>query len=194
MKKKILFLTLSIAILVGCKKYEDGPFISFRTKRARVEGNWNVTLYSYGNFNLLGLLNNSLLYNCQNGGYVLCNTFNQITNFKMQFTKTGKYSWHRNTTSCIVNENKTINTCSPCYDTIYNYESYNGRWRFNDDKTELTITNFIFNPFIMLEHPVPPSSHHLKTIKWNIIELRENQMKLKFSINSIPRIIILEKE
>ena len=43
--KKLLALFV-IAILVNsCKKYEEGPSLSFRKKEQRVEGNWKVKTY-----------------------------------------------------------------------------------------------------------------------------------------------------
>jgi hypothetical protein len=38
MKKLILFLIIITAITAGCKKYPDGPLISFRTAKSRLYG------------------------------------------------------------------------------------------------------------------------------------------------------------
>jgi hypothetical protein len=43
--KKITYLTIASAATFGvssCGKYEDGPGFSIRTKKARVNGDWNV--------------------------------------------------------------------------------------------------------------------------------------------------------
>lgn len=43
-QKLLIYSLISIFFfsITGCKKYEDGPFISLRTKRVRVAGDWNV--------------------------------------------------------------------------------------------------------------------------------------------------------
>lgn len=37
-----ILLVLSVLLLFGCKKYEEGPSISFRTKKARLTNAWNI--------------------------------------------------------------------------------------------------------------------------------------------------------
>ena len=43
MKKTTITIISIIAVLLftECKKYQDGPLISFRSKKSRVEGTWN---------------------------------------------------------------------------------------------------------------------------------------------------------
>jgi hypothetical protein len=46
MKKLLAVILLAIFALTGfnsCKKYEDGPLISLRTKKARVVGDWKIS-------------------------------------------------------------------------------------------------------------------------------------------------------
>ena len=50
MKTKKLLLLSALALLLigtGCKKYEDGPMISFRSKKERVVNNWKVITYKF---------------------------------------------------------------------------------------------------------------------------------------------------
>ncbi len=45
MKKSVLFALLGMGLLFSfssCRKYEEGPNVSFRTKEARVTNNWKV--------------------------------------------------------------------------------------------------------------------------------------------------------
>ena len=42
MKKPILFLGILIILIYSCKKYEDGPLISFKTPLNRLIGKWQV--------------------------------------------------------------------------------------------------------------------------------------------------------
>jgi hypothetical protein len=48
MKKRAFFTTLILAtiLLVACKKYEEGPTFSLRSKTARVAGNWTLESYT----------------------------------------------------------------------------------------------------------------------------------------------------
>lgn len=44
--KKILPIILIIGALAGCKKYEEGPSLSFRSREARVANTWKVASYT----------------------------------------------------------------------------------------------------------------------------------------------------
>lgn len=44
--RNFIVLIILIAIVTGCGKYEDGPFLSLRSKNARIEGNWKLVEYS----------------------------------------------------------------------------------------------------------------------------------------------------
>jgi len=41
---KILLFVLSVSLFIisGCKKYEDGPYLSFKSKMKRLEGEWRL--------------------------------------------------------------------------------------------------------------------------------------------------------
>lgn len=41
-----IILILIMLLLGGCKKYEEGPWLSLRSKNARIIGNWQLTEYS----------------------------------------------------------------------------------------------------------------------------------------------------
>lgn len=43
MKKAIYLLTLLVITFSACKKYEDGPGLSLRTKKARLAGDWTLS-------------------------------------------------------------------------------------------------------------------------------------------------------
>lgn len=45
-KKAALVLGIGV-VVVSCGKYEDGPGISLRSKKARLAGEWKVSKYSY---------------------------------------------------------------------------------------------------------------------------------------------------
>jgi hypothetical protein len=73
-KNRIYLLTIIIILsLVSCKKYDDGPSLSLRSKKARVVGKWVTE-------------------------YWLVNKYEQIymldTSRKAEFTDDGKYIYH----------------------------------------------------------------------------------------------------
>lgn len=45
----IIALTLLLFITDGCKKYEDGPSVSFRSKKQRLIGIWSLKTFSVNN-------------------------------------------------------------------------------------------------------------------------------------------------
>lgn len=47
--KYLLIVTLFFTLFEGCKKYPQGPSISFRSKAARVEGEWKIEKYLFNN-------------------------------------------------------------------------------------------------------------------------------------------------
>lgn len=46
---RLSILTLSIALLFSCKKYEEGPGISFRSKKERIANTWIIEKYVHSN-------------------------------------------------------------------------------------------------------------------------------------------------
>ncbi len=48
MKNKLLLIIVVFSsILAGCGKYDNGPFVSLRTKNNRLEGKWKLVEYKY---------------------------------------------------------------------------------------------------------------------------------------------------
>jgi len=41
----MIFLFLSSSLYIGCKKYEEGPAMSLRSKKGRVANKWKVDAY-----------------------------------------------------------------------------------------------------------------------------------------------------
>lgn len=69
-----LFLTLGVIIILGaCRKYEEGPNVSFRTKKARVTNNWKVESASLNGteVSMDPLWAKQKHYMYRNGSYVL---------------------------------------------------------------------------------------------------------------------------
>lgn len=57
-KLSILFAAFAVVFLASCGKYEDGPGFSLRSKKARIEGTWEVTEAFQGTTNITSSLTN----------------------------------------------------------------------------------------------------------------------------------------
>lgn len=63
MKKLILILIVITALIAGCKKYPDGPLISFRTAKGRLYGYHTLTKYTVNGVDSLSRYQDSLCTN-----------------------------------------------------------------------------------------------------------------------------------
>ncbi len=78
-KNIILVIILVSATLVGCKKYEDGPGFSLRSKEGRVANTWKVESFTINSIDNTSLLKNE--------------------NYMETYDKDGNYSFSTNTAS-----------------------------------------------------------------------------------------------
>jgi hypothetical protein len=60
MKKIILLLLVIAGIFEGCKKYEEGPWISLRSAKKRLIGSYSVIQYTVNGIDSLELYNDSM--------------------------------------------------------------------------------------------------------------------------------------
>ena len=68
MKKIILSIALLLIVFTfSCKKYPEGPLISFRTPFARIIGNWQMTEYISNGIDSAQYYNNSLNFHVEIG-------------------------------------------------------------------------------------------------------------------------------
>ena len=109
MKKRITpFLVISIIgliIISSCKKYEEGPILSLRTKAARVAGVW-----TYAKVTVSGV-----------------DVTNLYANEKVEFTKDGKAKWTYSTTSSKYGEwkfNEDKSKLMTKYDNVSIWEEF----------------------------------------------------------------------
>tara|TARA_B110000003_G_C16580222_1_gene507796 strand:- start:569 stop:1054 length:486 start_codon:yes stop_codon:yes gene_type:complete len=70
-----LFILSSIILISGCKKYDDGPSISFLTKTQRLTGDWEVKEWIVDNIDQIGY---------------------SINYIEMEFDKDGDLKWRIN--------------------------------------------------------------------------------------------------
>lgn len=162
MKTKITLCVIASSLIFfdGCKKYEDGPMLSFRSKKARVEGNWKVDKYTVDGIDVLNHSDNLSYYSS------MCSaTFNyvetQTANFTMNLTKDGGLSFSINLKFKTMDQYATDNSCSLIYQDNSDAISEAGTWSFLDKKTKI---QFYMGGDISI---------------YDILELKEKEMKIK---------------
>jgi hypothetical protein len=72
--KKYVYLLIVTGLLLsflGCGKYPDGPMLSLRTKKARLDGNWSMVVIYNNNVDVTATYPSDLGYRIdKNGGLV----------------------------------------------------------------------------------------------------------------------------
>ena len=173
-------LVIGLGLLVisfGCKKYEDGPGLSLRTKKARATAEWIVKTWTSNGVDVL---------NSKYDGDFTC-----IDGVKVDYSygyTTTRLTWNFKENGDISSEDIWVDK-SPDYDLSYtlcndyytttNYTDLDkGTWQFTSNKEQLEI-KFFSNP---------------TTMTFDIKELREKEMKLEGVVDGeIVRITLSKK-
>ncbi len=110
--KNVLFTLIALvclSIIPGCKKGENDPFISFRSRDARITGKWKVVnlelIESYNESINTSILNGSILTNTNNNGnstsYSYSANWEILADGILKYTyisdgelSSGSYTWH----------------------------------------------------------------------------------------------------
>lgn len=153
MKNQILSSCLLLVVLIlGCKKYPEGPKVSFRTPTNRITGDWNCTEYRVNGEDYLEPIFFS--FTGKTGlpcaGFIpgttvhkkSCSQYKEInSSVKFQFSKDGnlKETWKRD--RFVLDEQKSIDRCECIYEEIVYAENnvYDEKWSFSSDKEKLTV-------------------------------------------------------
>lgn len=167
MKKSTLTLaSWVIATLLftftSCSKYEEGPGFSLRTKKQRVVAEWKATSFTINGQNGL---------NSSTAGVLDCFSGNQFSynitgtmDIKWTFEKDGKSTVVVNSDYNTLDFENSMLNCTAIYvDDTYD-STENTTWDFSSDKKNIEITY---------------DDGSKET--WEIIELREKEMKLKMT-------------
>lgn len=84
----LLALTIGstcLALVSSCKKYEDGPMVSFRTRTARLSNTWEVDNYTVNGNDLTSLYTNCTETFSKGGAYSYsCGLFDGAGTWKFQ--------------------------------------------------------------------------------------------------------------
>ncbi|UTW60792.1 hypothetical protein KFE98_12225 [bacterium SCSIO 12741] len=94
MKKLVVFLLLGGLVFGACKKGDNDPFISLKTRKARLSGEWKVTFMERTLNDTLFMFDGTT--ETKSFGGTTLGTY--TVDYKMEFTKQGKYTVNRNVT------------------------------------------------------------------------------------------------
>ncbi|MDD2413159.1 MAG: hypothetical protein RBS19_11825 [Bacteroidales bacterium] len=92
-KVKLLFVALIVASIAfsGCKKYEEGPSLSLRTKTARITGEWKIVKQLYNGVEVaLDAEDKSMIMDIQKDGiFIMKNSYGNFSgNWEFNSDKT----------------------------------------------------------------------------------------------------------
>lgn len=110
MKKSIIILfisTLLMSFLGSCKKYDEGPWISLRSKEKRMSGEWEVQKFlvnGYDSTNYFNKYDNAhFIFNPYNNGRLVLSCFDKSANPKPIIVLNGKWEWISNKNKININ-------------------------------------------------------------------------------------------
>ncbi len=171
----LLFIVFGLITFTGCSKYEEGPGISLRTKKSRVVGEWQVTTFKINGADYLNQTYSDV-FNCSSGSSF---NYTNTGNIKIEWTfkKDGSSASVVNTASHVLDYFSSDAQCAAIYNDSNDSTSDTSTWEFASDKEDLKFTY---------------SDGTSET--WNIIELRENEMKLKLIDGTDIIEVTLEKK
>lgn len=162
MKTKILTssIVLISILLSECKKYEEGPTLSLRSKQHRIEGEWDITSYTVNGENELASTND-YSYACSTGTVFHAHDEYNTTRFVWNFDK-NDWNYSQTETSKVFDQQFAYYNCIATYD--YDTDTYleGGTWKLLSGKEKIEIT-----------------SQYGDIMTFKIIELREKEMKLE---------------
>ena len=169
-----IVLTIGIIIFPGCSKYEEGPLFSLRSKKSRIVGEWKATDFTVNEENYLSSSTTATLH-CLSG-----DMFNYIVtgnmNFDWNFEKDGKGNVIVSSEISTLDFPNSFTQCTPIYMVASDIENEEVTWEISSDKEDIEITY----------------NDGYKEI-WNIIALREKEMKLSMTDDTGVHEITFEK-
>lgn len=168
MRKQTIYLMLAVSASLTfsqCKKYDQGPSLSLRSKKERVSNEWNVASYTYNQKDQLKETYSGY-HQCISSNQILYTEIFRTTTYVWTFDKSGTWNYKWISEHVNLNQLSTYNNCYAFYLPIQiNTEDEAGTWKFVKDKEEIEIS---YNT------GQPSESYKIK-------ELKENEMILEYT-------------
>jgi hypothetical protein len=174
---KLVIVLGLLVIGFGCKKYEDGPGLSLRTKKARATAEWIVKTWTSNGVDWLNSKYDSDI-TCSGGGNVYYTDGYTTTRLIWNFKENGDIASEDIWVDKSLDYDLSYSLCDDYYTTKNYTDLDKGTWQFTSNKEQLEI-KFFSNPITMI---------------FDIKELREKEMKLEGIVDGeIVRITLSKK-
>ena len=174
-------LVIGLGLLVigfGCKKYEDGPGLSLRTKKERATAEWEIKSYTYNGVDALySKYDNDL--SCSGSGTIYYTTEYKTTRWIWNFKENGDITEEYMSSYKSLDFDLSYDLCDDYYTTENTTTLDKGTWQFSSNKEEMEI-KFVSNPNVIWT--------------FELKELREKEMKLEGIIDGEIVKITLSKK
>ena len=129
-QKRFLMALIAVAVINtwGCKKYEEGPLISLRTKKARLSGDWDVKSLTKNGEDLMVIRQATEIAGTR---ITTQNNYSLI----LEFDKDGDFR-----EICFSNVSYQISDYGYYYENSNSFgEVNNGEWEWEDNKESLEL-------------------------------------------------------
>ena len=176
--KKLHYTFFAVIFLLSCK-YEEGPAVSFRSKRDRLCNTWHVT-----NYETNGTANDQILKMFSVGdsiqmSFTIMRGGRYCTD--VQYTQDYKEKMKLESTKYIGESNNFKWGNSEFMQKIL----FGGMWSFQDRHKNLELKPYDLSHFDEVDAP----------LKADIVKLKQNELKLKFTLsNNVEHVITFKTD
>lgn len=162
MKNLIIFI-MAAALTAGCGKYPEGPEISLKSKRKRLEGTYKATEFRADDVNLL-YYEQSGITPTSCGPTIPYNELFNTTLYQWQFTRDGEVHTLQAQSNVLLDYQQTYDNCLLAQSNSNEIYQQHGTWDFYDNKKSI-IVSFPGNP----------------EVEMRIIELRDDVLRFTWN-------------
>jgi hypothetical protein len=138
--KKLFIITLALGLLVSCKKSENDPGITFRSRDKKIVGEWNLESFENYNLNQTGAAKTEITEKYAGSTITTTNVTGANTNTNVGTTSfKGTLKINKNGTA----EYTEVSTVGSVSAT----RTYSGNWAWGNSKRNKTILQLDFDGF-----------------------------------------------
>jgi hypothetical protein len=141
MKTKTILQTIAFLAVIAisfnaCRKYDEGPHISLRSRIGRLTGDWKAKSITADGVEQLHEDNAHTMI-CQDGTELSYHYINDVSDLKFTFSKDGK--WKQSTTASLqeIDSSASYDSCAVVYRTTNSTNSAAGTWEFINDEEQI---------------------------------------------------------
>lgn len=161
-----IYLT-AFCLLLGCSKYDEGPTLTLRSKKHRIEGKWSASSFLIDNEQEVNIWfeDQKSSVACQSGSSVYMGEKSRLTKLEWEMNKDGSASQTFTWGDVSIDYNGVWSSCKETYlPESFKSEKHDYTWEFDKHKENVIFT----------------SSNGGYRLVYEILELREKEVKLKY--------------